>query len=101
MMILLQLAQKYNIAVVVTNQATIVPDSTLDKDESCKPYGGNVMGHATSYGIHLCRIVRDRDFSCSTSQKLLPSMGRDNIHDKKARDFGLEKSIDIGAKQTY
>ncbi|CAN5344629.1 hypothetical protein BH18THE2_BH18THE2_30150 [soil metagenome] len=59
MMSLRQLAQKYNLAVVVTNQATTVPDSTIDPDESCKPYGGNIMGHATTYGIHLSRIITD------------------------------------------
>ena len=59
MMCLVQLSQKYNLAVVVTNQATTVPDSTMDQDESSKPYGGNVMGHATSYGIHLSRIVTE------------------------------------------
>jgi DNA repair protein RadA len=59
MMSLMQLSQKYNLAVVVTNYATTVPDSTMDQDESCKPYGGNVMGHATSYGIHLSRIATE------------------------------------------
>jgi DNA repair protein RadA len=59
MMSLKQLAQKYNLAVVVTNQATTVPDSKIDPDESCKPYGGNVMGHATTYGIHLSHILTD------------------------------------------
>jgi DNA repair protein RadA len=46
---LTKLAQRFNIAVVVTNQVHTVPDMLNTK----KAVGGSVMNHAVTYSIHL------------------------------------------------
>jgi DNA repair protein RadA len=54
---LIRLAEIYNIAVVLTNQVQISPDSGND---SLKAAGGSIMGHACTYRIFLRKVGRDR-----------------------------------------
>ena len=57
---LLRLAEVYNIAVVLTNQVQVSPDSTFGGSDSLRAAGGNVMGHACTYRIFLRKAGRDR-----------------------------------------
>jgi DNA repair protein RadA len=54
---LIRLAEIYNVAVVLTNQVQVSPDSGND---SLKAAGGNIMGHACTYRIFLRKAGRDR-----------------------------------------
>jgi DNA repair protein RadA len=54
---LIRLAEIYNVAVVLTNQVQVSPDSGSD---SLKAAGGNIMGHACTYRIFLRKVGRDR-----------------------------------------
>jgi DNA repair protein RadA len=47
---LLTIARTYNIAVVITNHINTTPDS---QEMFARPIGGNVMGHAVTYGVRL------------------------------------------------
>jgi DNA repair protein RadA len=57
---LIRLAEIYNIAVVLTNQVQVSPDSTFGGNDSLKAAGGNIMGHACTYRIFLRKVGRDR-----------------------------------------
>jgi DNA repair protein RadA len=53
---LIRLSEVYNIAVVLTNQVQVSPDS----NDSVRASGGNIMGHACTYRIFLRKVGRDR-----------------------------------------
>jgi DNA repair protein RadA len=53
---LIRLAEIYNVAVVLTNQVQVSPDS----NDSVRASGGNIMGHACTYRIFLRKAGRDR-----------------------------------------
>jgi DNA repair protein RadA len=53
---LIRLSEVYNIAVVLTNQVQVSPDS----NDSIRASGGNIMGHACTYRIFLRKVGRDR-----------------------------------------
>jgi DNA repair protein RadA len=57
---LIRLSEVYNIAIVLTNQVQVSPDSTFGGSDSLRPVGGNIMGHACTYRIFLRKIGRDR-----------------------------------------
>jgi DNA repair protein RadA len=57
---LIRLSEIYNIAIVLTNQVQVSPDSTFGVSDSLRPVGGNIMGHACTYRIFLRKIGRDR-----------------------------------------
>jgi DNA repair protein RadA len=57
---LIRLAEIYNIAVVLTNQIQVSPDSTFGGADSLRAAGGNIMGHACTYRIFLRKVGRDR-----------------------------------------
>jgi DNA repair protein RadA len=53
---LIRLAEIYNVAVVLTNQVQVSPDSTFGGSDSLKAAGGNIMGHACTYRIFLRKV---------------------------------------------
>jgi DNA repair protein RadA len=53
---LIRLSEVYNIAVVLTNQVQVSPDS----NDPVRASGGNIMGHACTYRIFLRKVGRDR-----------------------------------------
>jgi DNA repair protein RadA len=57
---LLRLAEVHNVAVVLTNQVQVSPDSTFGGSNSLRAAGGNIMGHACTYRIFLRKVGRDR-----------------------------------------
>jgi DNA repair protein RadA len=57
---LIRLAEVYNVAVVLTNQVQVSPDSTFGGADSLRAAGGNIMGHACTYRIFLRKVGRDR-----------------------------------------
>src|ERR687885_727976 len=57
---LIRLAEVYNVAVVLTNQVQVLPNSTFGGADSLRAAGGNIMGHACTYRIFLRKVGRDR-----------------------------------------
>jgi DNA repair protein RadA len=57
---LLRLAEKYNVAIVLTNQVQSSPDITFGGSNSLRASGGNIVGHACTYRIFLRKIGQDR-----------------------------------------
>src|ERR671931_1539276 len=57
---LIRLSEVYNIAVVLTNQVQVSPDSTFGGSDSLRASGGNIMAHACTYRIFLRKIGKDR-----------------------------------------
>jgi DNA repair protein RadA len=57
---LIRLSEIYNVAVVLTNQVQVSPDSSFGGSDSLKAAGGNIMGHACTYRIFLRKVGRDR-----------------------------------------
>jgi hypothetical protein len=56
-----RICQLYEVAIVVTNHATTIPDSRLDIDIDIKrPAGGNAIGYASTYTLYLKRTLRVR-----------------------------------------
>jgi DNA repair protein RadA len=56
-----RICQLYEVAIVVTNHATTIPDSQLDIDIDIKrPAGGNAIGYASTYTLYLKSTLRVR-----------------------------------------
>jgi DNA repair protein RadA len=57
---LIRLAEIYNVAVVLTNQVQVSPDSTFGGSDSVRASGGHIMAHACTYRIFLRKAGRNR-----------------------------------------
>ena len=47
------IAEEYNVAVLLTNQVTANPDSSMFAGDSKKPIGGHVLAHASTTRLYL------------------------------------------------
>jgi DNA repair protein RadA len=68
------MAQVYNIAVVITNQVQTSPDEL--RNTSDVPIGGNIIAHASTFRIRLCGSNPDKMWATMVSSPCHP---RDDI----------------------
>lgn len=68
--ILLHLAEKYNLAVYITNQ--VMDDPAMMFGDPTKPIGGNVLAHASTYRIYLRKSKEEKRIARLVDSPHLP-----------------------------
>jgi DNA repair protein RadA len=90
---LIRLAEIYNVAVVLTNQVQVSPDSTFGGNDSLRAAGGNIMGHACTYRIFLRKVGRDRLAIMVDSPHHAYSQVRFTISEKGVENAPLKPAV--------
>jgi DNA repair protein RadA len=93
---LLRLAEIYNVAVVLTNQVQVSPDSTFGGSDSLRAAGGNIMGHACTYRIFLRKAGRDRIAVMVDSPHHAYSQVKFTINEKGVENAEAKKPVNDG-----
>ncbi len=99
---LIRFAEKYDAAVIVTNQVHARPDAIIPGMEMVSPIGGHVVGHAMTYRVGLrkgkrgVRIARIYDAPDLPEQEALFKITERGIEDATRSDLGKELQLRDG-----
>jgi DNA repair protein RadA len=94
---LIRVAEKFNIAVVITNQVLSTPDTFFGDPR--KAAGGNVLGHSSTYRIYLRKSGESRVVKMMDSPYQAYSNARFTLNEKGTDDIDELKKTTVSSKR--